>query len=239
MPLLNVSPHDATVELWIACASRDLATAWRDAIPKATADELAALREVERDRRIVQLALRRSVLAALLDRPLREIPLVTPTMGAITPPSPTVSISASHHDDMTVVAVAEGSHGLGVDIEPLYEPGWDDALSDVLVDRELADIEALSTAERPGAYFACWTLKEAIMKALGEGLSDRDPKSIEVTVPPAVAQLRSLDGLDAPKGWNLATLRLDRHVCSVAVVGAGGLFVRCRRWPVDLPPQTG
>jgi 4'-phosphopantetheinyl transferase len=208
-------------------------------LPDAVLCELAALREVERHRRVVQLALRRSVVAARLGCPLEEVAVWASSGSPIVSPSSDFILSASHHDDMTVLAVGQGTRALGVDIEPVYEPGWDDALVEVLSASELKALSALPESERSGAYFACWTLKEAVMKALGEGLSERDPKSVEVSVPPSPARLVALDGRPVPADWSLATLALDGRVCSVAVRGGVAGDTQTRRWPVDLPPTIG
>lgn len=236
MPPPDTGRPATHVEMWAARASQELAAAWHHAVPDAALGELTGLREVERDRRIVQLALRQSAFGARLRRPLREVALASAATGEIVPPSLAWAVSASHHDDMTVLALTEGPRAIGIDIEPLYEQGWDDVLDDVLTPRELHALAALPPPKRPAAYFTCWTLKEAVMKARGEGLSDRDPKSIEVTVPPAAARLVALDGVAAPADWSLATVLLDQHVCSLAAAGTWGLAIQERRWPIDLPP---
>lgn len=227
-----------SVKIWIATADRDLAKWAAPMLPDAVLRELAALRDVERDRRIVQLALRRSVVAAQSGGRLDDVAVCARSGGPIVSPSADIMLSASHHDDLTVLAVGRGGRALGVDVEPVYEPGWDDALSEVLAASELRALNLLSESERPGAYFACWTLKEAVMKALGEGLSDRDPKSVEVSVPPSPARLIALDGRPVLTDWSLATLELGGWVCSVALLGGSTGETQTRRWPVDLPPTA-
>jgi 4'-phosphopantetheinyl transferase len=232
------SARPTIIEVWFAEASRQLAAEWRNAVPEAALRELAALRDVERERRVVQLALRRSVLAASSGRAIDDVPLIASADGRIASPLPGLVLSASHHDDMTVLALAEGPRALGVDVEPVYEPGWEDAIADVLSADELRALMVLPESDRPAAYFTCWTLKEAVMKALGEGLSERDPASVEVTLPPSSAELLALDGRPPSTAWRLATVELGQHVCSLAVVHDLEMRVRSRRWPVDLPPAV-
>lgn len=241
--LCGVSPEDnrgpvtpLSVEVWIARATSELAAAWSGALEDGALCELRGFREVERNRRIVQLALRRSVVAARLRCPLRDIIVAAAPTGAMAPPSPTMAVSASHHDDLTVLAFAERRCALGVDVEPLHEPGWDDAVDEVLGEHELEALTRLPLSERPAAYFTCWTLKEAVLKALGQGLSDRDPKSIEIAVPPLPPRLVSLDGIAVKEDWGMETLVFGQHVCSLAAVGARALLTQVRCWPVDLPP---
>jgi 4'-phosphopantetheinyl transferase len=101
-----------------------------------------------------------------------------------------LSFNVSHSADQIVVAVAPGVP-IGVDIEvPDSKP------SDELVARrffsaaEVRDLLALPTDVRPRAFLACWTRKEAYIKARGEGLS-LPLQEFDVTLAPGVApQLR-------------------------------------------------
>jgi 4'-phosphopantetheinyl transferase len=226
----------AVIELWIATATEQLAASWRHAVPEAALRNLTAVREVERNRRVVQMALRRTVFAAHVGCPLQEVELAADANGRIIFPSPEMVVSASHHDDITVLAVADAPRALGVDVEPVEESGWDDAVGDVLSSEELSALAALPASRRPSSYFRAWTLKEAVMKALGEGLSERDPKTIEVNMAPGCARLLALDG-QTPIGWALRTTRLEQHVCSLAAVGVEEMTIARRDWPLDLPPN--
>jgi 4'-phosphopantetheinyl transferase len=82
-----------------------------------------------------------------------------------------VSFNLSHSGDMCLVAVA-GGRPVGIDVEqiraeidPLKIAGR------YFSAREHASLTALSPALLPAAFFACWTRKEAVVKALGTGLS--------------------------------------------------------------------
>jgi 4'-phosphopantetheinyl transferase len=222
------------IEVWFACVTPSLACQALGSLSAQVIEELEGLQQVERSRRAVQLALRRSVLADHLKVPLSSIAVSANRAGPIESPSPKLKLSASHHDDVTVLAICEEASSIGIDLEPAYEPGWEDAVQEVLTERELASLSELGADEcRSRAYFTCWTLKEAIMKALGEGLDERSPASIEVSVPPAVATLISIDGTLPTRSWNLRSVQLDGHVCSLAMLDAGPIGCRCRRWPLD------
>jgi 4'-phosphopantetheinyl transferase len=226
--------HQTLVEVWCAHVSAELANAWRAAIPSADRDVVEQLRDVERDRRVVQLAVRRSVVASHLGIPLAEVALGHDARGAIVCAAAGICLSASHHDDITVLALADGVQAVGVDVEPTGDEDWDAALDEVLTPLELGALEGLPPVEREPAYFTCWTMKEAVMKALGDGLSDRDPKSIEVAIPPAPPRLVSLDG--QPSGaWSLATFIFEGYVCSVAVAGPPTVRFQLCPWPLDVP----
>lgn len=232
-----MSSQISIVDLWVATATQSLAATWSGAVPASAREQLANRRPVERDRRIVQLALRRSALAAHLGQPLERVELAVGGDGRPARWQDGVCITASHHDDLTVLALGTGP--VGVDIEPVNESDWDAALDAVLTEAELADLRALSPADQPRAYFACWTLKEAVMKALGEGISDRDPLSIEVSLPPTPPELRRLDGSTPAEPWALRIVSVaSAHQISLAVPGVREFDLRRHRWPVDLPPSS-
>lgn len=226
----------AQVELWTACATAELAATWRSALPPAELETLAGQRIIERQRRIVQLALRRTVLAARLGSRAHKVEIARTDRGAIALPTGELTLSASHHDDMTVFAIARGATAIGIDIEPHSEDDWQDAVEEVLAASELAALHAVPADDREAMYFTCWTMKEAVMKALGEGLSDRDPKTVEVALPPLPIALLRLDGTQPSEPWALRAFGSDAHVTSVAVRGASAMQIHRYDWPVDLPP---
>jgi 4'-phosphopantetheinyl transferase len=82
----------------------------------------------------------------------------------------------SHSGPLALLAVAIGT--VGVDVE---HPDPDADLLDigrqVMSPQELAAFEALPALEREGAFYALWTAKEAVIKALGTGFS-RDARSL-------------------------------------------------------------
>lgn len=81
-----------------------------------------------------------------------------------------LNFNLSHAGDLTVCAVCR-SAAVGVDLEA---HGNDAALLEVadqyFSERELTDLKQRDAAERGRAFFDYWTLKEAYIKARGEGL---------------------------------------------------------------------
>lgn len=186
----------------------------------------------ERDRRIVRAAMRRTVLSALVGLPPSELEIKAVDGRPQLPTGLGGSLSASHHDDFTALALSPLPR-VGVDAEPPFENDWDDALEEVLAVPELEALHHFPPHARPAAYFRLWTLKEAVMKALGEGLGARDPRSIEIDLrhPPAVARIDSSSPREA---WALSTSEIDGHFVSVAQPGAQCVGIEIRRWPQDL-----
>jgi 4'-phosphopantetheinyl transferase len=79
--------------------------------------------------------------------------------------------SLAHSEDLALYAIASGRE-VGVDLE------WVRPLADLrqiaetfFSARERAALFELEPAHRPEAFYACWTRKEAYLKARGEGLA--------------------------------------------------------------------
>jgi 4'-phosphopantetheinyl transferase len=83
-------------------------------------------------------------------------------------------------------------------------------------DDERAELEDAG----PAAFLACWTRKEAVLKALGHGLAV-DPKSVSVTfldgVEPRIRRLPEEFG--PPEAWSLVPLERDEWLAAVAARG--------------------
>jgi len=83
-------------------------------------------------------------------------------------------------------------------------------------DDERAELEDAG----PDVFLACWTRKEAVLKALGHGLAV-DPKSVSVTfrdgVEPRIRRLPEEFG--PPEAWSLVPLACDEWLAAVAVRG--------------------
>jgi 4'-phosphopantetheinyl transferase len=135
------------------------------------------------------------------------------------PDVPELRFSLAHSGALALVGVAHGLD-LGVDVE--RRRAVEDASS--LARRYLAPEEALALAALPPesrseAFLRCWTLKEAVLKATGEGLS-RSLDSFRVAFAPGdSARLLDLPGLHGPAGsWSLHELApASGYVGAVAV----------------------
>ena len=79
--------------------------------------------------------------------------------------------NVSHSEDVAVYGFALDRE-IGVDVEAVRElPDADEIAARCFSLRENEAYLALSPPERPLGFFNCWTRKEALIKALGEGLS--------------------------------------------------------------------
>ena len=82
-----------------------------------------------------------------------------------------LQFNVSHSADLAAIAIGS-EHRLGVDLEKIRVDVDIVSLSKRFFSlRERAEIQALPEHLRVSAFFACWTRKEAFLKATGEGLS--------------------------------------------------------------------
>lgn len=222
-----------TVNIWGVRADPELAKRAESDLPRELLDRLLQLPEPGRCRRIVQQALRRSVLATYAGIEPQELELAFAPGSPIISPVDGLLVSASHFDDLTALAVSDFGHAIGVDIEPFFEADWDVALEMVLAEKELAELDAISADLQPARYFELWTLKESVMKALGTGLGDRDPGSIEIAITKRGPVLKAIDAHAPAEPWGLWSKSVDEHILSVALRGTAKVKPKFHRWPVE------
>ncbi|RVT85287.1 4'-phosphopantetheinyl transferase superfamily protein [Rhodobacteraceae bacterium CCMM004] len=131
----------------------------------------------------------------------------------------------SHSGDLAALAVAAGGVDpiLGLDIEAPRAVERD-LPERVFSAAERAELAALPDAAWEAGFFAGWTRKEAVIKALGDGLS-MPLDSFDVTLgPDAPARvLRMPPGRPPPEAWTLVPFRPQGAVVgAVAWAGGGG-----------------
>ena len=139
----------------------------------------------------------------------------------------------SHCEDLTLYAVTVGRE-VGIDVERIRP---DFATLDIAArffsSGEVAVLRAISDPiARVRAFFACWTRKEAYIKARGEGLSfplHRFRVSLEGGAPAAL-----LDVSDDPgeaSRWRLEALDPGSAFAGALAVEGQGWRLSCRQWP--------
>jgi 4'-phosphopantetheinyl transferase len=79
--------------------------------------------------------------------------------------------NVSHSEGQALLAVARGQE-VGIDLERIRpDVDCERIAIDFFSAAEGAALMAMPVAARPGAFFACWTRKEAFIKAMGGGLA--------------------------------------------------------------------
>lgn len=189
-----------------------------------SADERAVLGryriEAVRHRHLVSRALLRTVLGTRMGIAPERVAVTKTATGrpelASDTGTPSLRFNLSHTDGLIVLGVTD-EYAIGVDVE------HDDRGVDVLgvarrffAPTEYAALCMQGEPKRRHLFFTYWTLKEAVLKAQGVGLSegmDTVQLAIEST------RLRtSLPAGETPDAWALASLELGpRHRGAVAV----------------------
>jgi 4'-phosphopantetheinyl transferase len=128
-----------------------------------------------RRRFIVRRARLRQLLARYLAASPAEIRFDRGAYGKPALPAPwsdsRIEFSASHSAEIALVAVGRG-RALGVDIERIRPlPDFQDLSRNYFARFEADLLSRLPEAERLAAFFRTWARKEAVLKALGTGLS--------------------------------------------------------------------
>ncbi len=151
-------------------------------------------------------------VAAPLGKPSLDFPRVDPPM----------ELNLSHSEDLLIVAVARG-HAVGVDVEVIRpEVDVEGLAARFFSPGERDRLLALDPADRRGAFFTCWTRKEAYIKARGEGLAialDRFDVAFGPGEPPALLADRADPG--APGEWTLLDLPLFPNAAAAIAVRTG------------------
>lgn len=168
-----------------------------DCAPRQARDaERAARFHFERDRRrylAARLALR-SVLADALGVGLEAIALGEDEQGkpCLAAPGTALHFNVSHSDSVALIALSE-TEPVGVDIEvarPLDDA--DSLAADCLSPAELPAWRGMAAPGRDRRFLDLWTRKEALLKAIGLGLSVA-PSSFSTGFGPQPATLRVQD----------------------------------------------
>ena len=184
-----------------------------------------------RDRFIAGRGLLRELLGAYLNRPAAALRFEQGAHGkpalAGVDAGTGLHFNLSHSGGRALYAVARRE--VGVDLECLdrnLNPAA--ILERVCTPREWAVFQALPTERIRPAFFACWTRKEAIAKALGGGLAsglrNLDVCGREDALPDGRVSVRDEQGRE----WSVLNLELESGWCGA--LAARGADWRWRGW---------
>jgi 4'-phosphopantetheinyl transferase len=140
-----------------------------------------------------------------------------------------VRFNLSHCRGMVAVALTEGAE-VGIDVEALERRDFDDlaiAESNFCAAERARVVRIADAAHRRHAFLATWTAKEALIKALGDGLSM-----------PLTSFCADIDAgryvrHDAPErggDWSLARWDVPGHVVALAARAGMRIEARESRW---------
>ncbi|MCY1667613.1 4'-phosphopantetheinyl transferase family protein [Rhizobium sp. SL86] len=189
-------------------------------LPAAEQAEAARyLRPDDRDRFLVGRLLLRDIIAAETALPLNAIILARDAHGRpCAVQDRRIDINLSHSGDRVVAAIGRDL-SVGIDVEQ-HRAGIDfGAIGRQVFTPWETRLIAASGAAAVAAFFAQWTLKEALIKALGRGFLD-DPRRLEIR-PSDAGSFRPVfvgsDPDDVGGGWTLVAIDCgDGHAGALA-----------------------
>jgi 4'-phosphopantetheinyl transferase len=129
-----------------------------------------------------------------------------------------VHFNLSHCEERAVLAVSDAE--VGIDLERDRPIEHVDLARRYFHANEVAAITASrDEAEQRRAFFLVWTLKEAVVKALGTGLST-PLDSFEIAIGTSTPRL-AIAPEGAPQTWWLNAAMANGYCCALAVPGVG------------------
>jgi 4'-phosphopantetheinyl transferase len=182
----------------------------------------------DRDRRrfVIGRGALREILASYLERAPDAIQFAYGPHGkpmlADAATAGNLEFNASGSDELAVCAVTAG-RSVGVDIEFCRPIADKDVPNQCLTAAERAALNALEPARRPAAFYRLWTLKEAFLKAAGDGLS-RPMDTVEFDLTPGNPLRLVADHSSAPGrgAWTFVELVPGpQHVGALVIAGEG------------------
>jgi 4'-phosphopantetheinyl transferase len=134
-----------------------------------------------------------------------------------------------------VALLAFGAIDVGIDVERIRPVAREARIAARVFDeRTRALLASLPAAERRSAFFAAWTQREALVKAVGGALlATRDPLDFRWPAAIAPRRLECPGSSGATEIWTVASLP-ESDGYAAALVAAGEIDV-VRTWRLDLP----
>jgi len=187
--------------------------------------------ERDRDRFIARRGLLRDLLGRYLVIPARQIRFTyndfgKPELAVVSPAvldQEALSFNLSHSAGLALYAFTRKSQ-VGVDIELVRSDFQHEQVAERFfsINERLA-LSSLPAQERAQAFFACWTRKEAYIKAHGEGLSlPLDQFDVSLAPGEPARLLAARGGLEGVEQWSLQHLTPALgYVGALAVRGLG------------------
>ena len=147
-------------------------------------------------------------------------------------PGADLGFNVSHSGELALIGLIRGAQ-IGVDIEAERDLTDQDALvRRYFSAAEIEDYFGLEPARRRAAFFNGWTRKEALVKALGQGLAF-PLRAFDVTLAPgeAAALLRVQQIPGEHSGWCLAALEVAPGIAAAVATQGSVCRVVARQGP--------
>jgi 4'-phosphopantetheinyl transferase len=150
-----------------------------------------------------------------------------------------IKFNLSHSEDLALLAVSRNQE-LGVDVEFVKADfGGLEIAERFFSAGEVQTLFALDVAEQNQAFFACWTRKEAFIKAVGEGLSLPLDSFDVVFAPGAKPALTRVEGNpDETSRWCMYDIPAGAEYKAALVIEGQSHRLVYGRWPAESLAQA-
>jgi len=131
-----------------------------------------------------------------------------------------LSFNVTHTGNVALIAVARGTGMVGIDAEMIHpNVEWSALSRRFFAPAEAEEIHSALPEQHLAAFFACWTRKEALVKALGVGLSMPLGTFRVSVLPNRPAEVLAVDDGDplARTRWQLVDLGETSFAAALAV----------------------
>jgi 4'-phosphopantetheinyl transferase len=185
-----------------------------------------------RDQFLISRVFLRQALGLYLKVDPREVQFNAGVNGKPELADARLHFNLSHTEGMVVLAIARDWR-VGIDVERVR--AVPDAIK--LADRFFSVPEAECVKSQPaahlaGAFFDCWTAKEAYIKACGKGLSMPLHNFRIVAAPGSTRlELEVFGDMEESKRWSMWRLDLGPELRAALAVEGTGSVVRVGQWP--------
>jgi len=125
---------------------------------------------------------------------------------------------------------------IGVDVECIRDiPEMDQIAKRILSPREAQIYQALPKPLKREVFFACWTRKEAFVKATGDSLS-RALDKFELTADPRepTASLEISRDRRTTPGWSIQNIKPNERFIAAIAAQQDDWKVHCRQWAYSM-----
>ncbi len=143
----------------------------------------------------------------------------------------TIHFSLSHSEGIVLYGFTRGRE-IGVDIERVRDiPEMDQIAEQFFSVKENDIFRSLPENKKKGAFFNCWTRKEAFIKAIGDGFSRPLDKFDVSLVPGEPARLLSIEG-DSKEAsrWSIQDLKPPSGFAAAFAVEGQTWRLHCWEW---------
>ena len=156
------------------------------------------------------------------------------------PPGDSLQFNVSHSGELALLAFTRGRE-VGVDVErrrPLQD--LRSLAQTSFSPAEYAALLGVPAHDQTDAFFACWSRKEAFIKATGEGIGQLAEFDVTVRADEPARLLRIPGGAAAGPRWSMRDLPAIPGYAAALVVDGHEVRIACWDWPpggvAALPP---